>query len=230
MQDNLTDAFVAELRKNGRVLVLGGGAVIALGLDRRTKDADVWLEPGASPEAWSNAVRQTLASFPTARLTRLFPPRDIHSDELTAAIKEDRVIRIMGLEKPLDLFREPNNLEDLLFEDAWQRSEPFHGDVRSLSPSVLLVTKEGTGRERDQGDIIFLRSVLHQRMIPELQICGLARAEELLSDYMDYTVLAAALDNPDEDVQALGKLHLRTFAEEGDPFAIDAWTARFGPL
>lgn len=105
MQTNLTDAFVAELRKKGRVLVLGGGAVIALGLDRRTKDADVWFEPGASPQVWASAVRETLVQFPAARPTRLFPPRDIHVDGLAHAIEEDRVIRIMGLEKPLSTLR-----------------------------------------------------------------------------------------------------------------------------
>jgi hypothetical protein len=227
---NATDRFVADLRIEGRVLVLGGGAIIALGYERRTKDADVWLEPFDSPEAWALAVITVLSKHSESRPTRLFPPRDIAMTDISRAIAEDKVIRIMGLEKPLDIFREPNELEDVSFEDAWARSEPFLGAVRCLCPSMLLATKENTGRPKDEGDICFLRELLRERMAPELKSCDPDRARELFNDYIDTAVLEAALDNPDPAVQEIGRVHLRQFAEDGDPYAIEAWQKRFGRL
>ena len=50
------DAFIRRLTGGHRVLLLGGLAVIAHGLARATKDADVWLDPLASAELWACAL------------------------------------------------------------------------------------------------------------------------------------------------------------------------------
>lgn len=97
------------------MILHGGAAVIALGLSRTTKDADVWLDPLESCEAWANEVLATLGRFPQCTLSQLFPPDELRTDQLAEVIERDGVIRVTGLEKPLDIFREPNELEHLSF-------------------------------------------------------------------------------------------------------------------
>ena len=41
------ELLISALATKHRVLMLGGMAVISYGLDRKTKDVDVWLEPMA---------------------------------------------------------------------------------------------------------------------------------------------------------------------------------------
>ena len=53
-------AVVGPLTRRHRVLLLGGLAVIAHGHSRHTKDADVWLDPMASPNVWLAALRSAM--------------------------------------------------------------------------------------------------------------------------------------------------------------------------
>ena len=39
------EKFLESLTENFRIILLGGLAVVAHGLPRTTKDADIWLEP-----------------------------------------------------------------------------------------------------------------------------------------------------------------------------------------
>lgn len=227
---NRIDSFVSTLALKHRVLMLGGMAVVKHGLPRYTKDLDIWLEPLSSAQEWSQALLDALAAFPEAKVTRLFPPRPIDAAELPEAIKEDRVIRIIGFETPLDVFREPNELENCPFDQAYNHAEDFDGNFKLLSAVELMATKENTGRQHDAVDIQFLQGRVRETWTKELLTCDVGTAERLLSRYMDHSVLEAALANPNPHVHALGRAHLRQFAEEGDPFAIDSWNRLFGPL
>lgn len=60
------DLFIRRLSSEGRVLVLGGLAVIAHGFSRTTKDADVWLEPFASSQDWADHLLKVCRDFPQA--------------------------------------------------------------------------------------------------------------------------------------------------------------------
>ena len=44
---------------------------------------------------------------------------------------------------------------------------------------------------------------------------------------MDQVLLEAALENPDATVREMGRIHLKQFMDEGDPFAKDAWLRHF---
>ena len=59
-----SDELIRRLAGEFRVLTLGGLAVIATGLSRNTYDADIWVEPFASPQ---EAVRM-LGRFLTPRV------------------------------------------------------------------------------------------------------------------------------------------------------------------
>lgn len=224
------DQFVAELARHHRVLLLGGLAVVRHGLPRYTKDADIWLEPLDSPAAWAALVSDSLSRFRDAKPMRLFPQRIIQTNELADAIESDRVIRVMGFEMPLDVFREPNELENVPFEEAYNAATDFLGNFKILSMVDLLNTKENTGREQDRLDIGFLESRIREELKVKLRSCDATTARATLSRYMDHVVLEAALENPDPAVQEMGLAHLRQFAEDGDPYAVDVWRKRIGPL
>ena len=49
--------IIEALSSSHRVLVLGGMAVIALGLSRPTVDAAIWLEPMGSIDEWGETIR-----------------------------------------------------------------------------------------------------------------------------------------------------------------------------
>ena len=224
------DDFLAALSAKHRLLLLGGMAVVRHGLTRYTKDVDVWLDPMTSCEEWASCLVVIMLDFPGVQITRLFPPQPIDPSALSEAIAQDRVIRITGFEMPLDIFREPNELEHIAFDTAFARSEDFQGNLRLMALAELITSKLNTGRAHDREDLAYLESVLEERTTAEMKSCNAERAAELISIFVDHAVLEAALVNPDPAVQELGRAYLRQFAEEGDPFALETWTKHFGSL
>lgn len=70
MQRELVD-FVTELTRETRVILLGELAVIGHGMDRGTKDADLWMEPMDSTEEWLDILNLVLDKFEGARIVTL---------------------------------------------------------------------------------------------------------------------------------------------------------------
>ena len=92
-----------------RTLLIGGMAVIVHGLNRTTRDVDLWLDPGATPEKWAESLAGLLHENAGLRLTRIDSEGMIKPEELASIIDEDRVVRLCGTDRPLDLFRIPTN-------------------------------------------------------------------------------------------------------------------------
>ena len=217
------DAFVRALTDGHRVLLLGGLAVIAHGLARATKDADVWLDPLASTEAWAGALFEAGRAFPKVRMARLPGWTPVETvEEIAEAADETGIIRVLGLECPLDVFRRPNELEELDFDAVWSRATPKEDGVYLPDPTDLLVSKSDTGRDRDNADIQFLEAKLRTDLGARLKTATRAEAEAIFARYADHVVATKALENPDPAVQALAREILEGFAAQGDPFARDA--------
>lgn len=215
------DRFVRRLSCEARVLVLGGLAVIAHGLSRATKDADVWMEPFADGREWAERLFVVVADFPAVKITTLPGWRLVGRGELPQVVEEIGLVRILGLECPLDIFRRPNNLGPEDFESAFGRAIPSEDGTWLPDPIDLLVTKEDTARDSDRADITFLEGKVRGDFCSRLSHATLAEAESLLGRYSDHAVLDAALKNPDRAVQSLALGQLRELAETGDPFARD---------
>ena len=75
---------------------------------------------------------------------------------MTAAA-EVGMVRLNGLECPLDIFRRPNEIEPEEFDEMWERSSLKEDGVRLLDPLDLLISKEDTGRASDLADQSFLQ-------------------------------------------------------------------------
>ena len=72
MEERLSaNLFVRELARRHRVMLLGGLAVIAHGLERKTKDVDIWLEPLADAPAWVGVIKAVLEELQTGRFWSL---------------------------------------------------------------------------------------------------------------------------------------------------------------
>ena len=93
-----SEQFLEELGGRGRILLLGGVAVIAHGLARATRDVDIWLEPFSTIDEWSGVVIDVLASFPKAQPYDLRKKISITHAEISKVVDRDRVIRIIGLD------------------------------------------------------------------------------------------------------------------------------------
>jgi hypothetical protein len=214
-----TGQFVKELASQHRVLVIGGLAVIAHGLNRPTMDADVWLEPLDSPSAWADAVEQVCSRFPGLSIHTLPGWRLIAGPEIAAAAAEVGMIRILGLDCPLDLFRKPNEFPPDSFDEVFGRGAANADGTWLPDPLDLIITKLNTGRDKDLYDCQHLESVIRERYRALLPSASIAEVKYLLGRFLDWDVCRIALDNPSQEVRDYALECLREMAGEGDPFS-----------
>ncbi len=213
--------FIETLARHNRVILLGGAAVIAHGLNRTTKDIDVWLEPGDSPEAWVASFLTEVERIEGAALWSLARSAVLPSSDATDEIVKFGVVRVIGLDRDTDLFRNPNELEPGDFDEIWGRAAPLRDGTRLMDEIDLYVTKANTGRNHDRQDQLFLESLIKEDLAKRLPSCGLDEARSLLARFLDPEVLRFALDNPNEAVRRLAIKYLQEFETEGDPYSHD---------
>jgi len=213
--------LVASLAANHRVLMLGGLAVISHGNTRPTIDADVWLDSSLPNDAWVNAVND-LVSGHALQLISIGGWEPVAPSELLDVILSDRVVRVVGADQPLDIFREPNELGLLEFDDVWDRAMPMDDGTRVPDPIDLLVTKQDTGREKDWLDIAFLEKKAEGQYLELLPTAEEGTALMMLERFLTPTVAEAAIAHPAPAVRAAGQRYLHELAEAGDPFAAEA--------
>lgn len=216
-----SDEVVRRLADEFRVLTLGGLAVIATGLSRNTYDADIWVEPFASPEEWSNHLSPILYASGTAQPVAIGSWEKITRENLAQVISRDGVIRLDGLERPLDIFRAPNQLPIEDFDEIWDRAQLQDDGTRLPDPIDLLVSKQETGRNKDRADIIFLEGKIEADYLARLPKVSADEAAHMLRRFLTPRVAEAALAHPDQGVGKLARNFLHELAEEGDPYAAE---------
>jgi hypothetical protein len=103
---------VAFLASQRRTVLLGGMAVILHGLSRSTKDIDIWMDPIPDVDTWLTPLRRLLPQESSLRPERIgdIPGawKEIAITDLPAVANEDRLIRISGVDRPIDVFYVPN--------------------------------------------------------------------------------------------------------------------------
>lgn len=217
--ENPTDRFIRPLTRNHRVVVLGGLAVIAHGYSRSTYDGDVWLDPMSDSVEWCAVLEKACEEFGGLVLQRLPGWVPVAGSELVAAVEETGMIRIHGLDCPLDVFRKPNEFELEEFDGVCARAVPRSDGTLLPDPLDLIQSKLDTGRDKDRQDIMHLESVVRADYKKRLPLATLEEAGKLLGRYSEWEVLRAALENPLPEVRELAMSHLREFAAAGDPFS-----------
>jgi len=197
-------------------------AVIAHGLPRTTVDADIWLEPQGNLGEWCNTIRE--AAEPHAK--RFFFDVSRHCKVepagLEQTIDDAGMVRIGGIDRYLDVFYQPHQLDLEDFDAAWDFATLALGHARVMDESFLIATKTDTGRTSDQDDVSFLEKKLRSEMSSRLVVCSFAEAGELLARYLDHATCEAAMENPDPAVREMGLAGLSELAADGNPFAIEA--------
>jgi len=143
-----TDRFVRLLTSHHRVILLGGLAVIGHGLSRSTYDGDIWLEPMVNAETWSAELDRCCRNFGELTLHRLPGWTPVSGDEIITAVMETGIIRILGLDCPLDAFRVPNEIEAEDFDAMYSRGTVRSDGSMLPDPLDLLQSKMNTGRDR----------------------------------------------------------------------------------
>lgn len=209
-----------ELAQENRVLLLGGHAIIFHGHERPTADVDIWLDSSLELRAWCEVLQRFVERSTSCHLWDLAERRRLLPEELPDVIQTHGVVRIGGLEEPLDVFRRPNNFEEADFSETWERANVIAGErVRVFSATDLLASKADTERQKDRADIVFLESRIRAEFTPLLQTCSLEEAERLFARYADQETCRAALSNPNLGVRSLALETLREFAANQNPFA-----------
>ena len=213
------EQFIAALSQEHDVIILGGLAVIAHGLSRSTMDADIWLRPMASSSDWAMTVQACCSRFEGLSIHTLPGWRKIQGDEIAKAADEIGMVRILGLDTPVDIFRRPNEFGEDAFDEVVSRAERNIDGALLPDPLDLAISKQLTGRDKDLNDIRFLESIIHQRWMERLPQALRDEALDLLNRFADWKTCEAALSNPDPEVHAHAISCLRELAEEGDPFS-----------
>ncbi len=222
MGNQATAAELTEsLARRHRVIMLGGLAVISHGHSRSTYDSDVWLDPILPLPVWCAAVEEMIALSPQAKVVCLGSWRSVGPGELPAVIVRDKVVRVTGLNQPLDIFREPNQLEVDSFDEVWARAKPLEDGTRLPDVIDLLVTKQLTGRDKDLDDITFLERKAEADYLSRLPLASRLEAEAMLARFLTPRVAEQAMDHADPAVQDLGRGFLKELAADGDPFAAE---------
>lgn len=211
--------FIDRLTKDYRVIVIGGLAVIAHGRSRQTMDADIWLEPLSSPAEWANAIEEVCIHFEGVRIHRLPGWIEVSGTDVAEAAEDTGMIRILGLDCPLDIFRRPNEFDEDSFDAVAERASKASDGTLLPSPLDLIQSKLDTGRSQDQEDISHLESIIRADYKKRLPTASFKEASELLERYSEWQILQSALENPSEAVRELALQHLHEFAEAGDPFS-----------
>ncbi len=213
-------SVVEALSLHSRVVILGGNAVIFHGFSRPTTDSDIWLEPELSSQEWAAKLNRVLREIPSATIHRLPHWTEIQPDQLSETIEEVGMIRVLGLDEPLDVFRVPNEFEPDDFDAVISRATREESGSYIPDPIDLIQSKLETGRDKDARDIAFLEDLVSRRYCSKLPTASLAEVEKMLARYSDFRVLESALTNPDPAVQKLAKGQLQEFADQGDPFSL----------
>jgi hypothetical protein len=213
-------SFIDQLTLNHRVVVLGGVAVIAHGYSRHTQDADIWLDPMSSAEEWADAVLSVCTTFKGATIHRLPGWTEVIGMQLASAVQETGMVRILGLDCPLDIFRRPNEFDEIEFDQVASRTSRSGDGTLLPDPLDLIQSKLDTGRDKDLRDIEHLESVVRADYKKRLPSASLEEAEMMLNRYSEWQVLVPALQNPSPAVRELAMTHLREFAAAGDPFSL----------
>jgi hypothetical protein len=201
--------------------MLGGLAVISHGHSRPTYDADIWLDSTMPLHDWAAAVIATLSAYQNIRFVAIGSWLEISSPQLANLIERDGVVRVMGANQPLDIFRTPNELEISEFDDVWNRATQLDDGTRVPDVIDLLVTKQATGRDKDMQDIAFLEAKAEREYLATLPTASAAEAAFMLARFLTPKVAEAGLHHPEESVRQLSLGYLEELAEEGDPFARD---------
>ena len=215
-----TAELTRQLAAAHRVLVLGGLAVVAHGHSRPTYDADVWLDPTLSVENWSEAILK-LTDRLDLSIVSIGDWRPISAADLPMVAEVDGVIRILGANQPLDVFRRPNELPVEEFDRVWAMGILLEDGTRIPDVIDLLVTKQDTGRTKDTQDIAFLEAKAEEQYLAELPEASAEKARAMLARFLTPKIAEAALGHSAENIRQLGRLFLIELTADGDPFAAD---------
>ncbi len=216
---------VRLLAAEHRVVVLGGIAVVLHGLHRTTKDVHIWIDPQKNANLWGVSLKNFLKSN---ALTAAMVSDDIGNfvsiplDEIGSVAAEQRFVRILGADRPIDAFRISSHLDADEFDEIWERSEPLQDGARLMSEIDLIVTKIDTGRPHDDADMRFLQTKVETAYRQRLLKCSFAEAVELFERFPTADLAAfAAVNAEDRSVRDLGLRTLDDLANEGDFYATE---------
>jgi hypothetical protein len=208
-------------------VLLGGAAVILHGLSRLTKDFDIWQDPLPDPKSWATAIAELLNSngeLQAQRIGMTVPGRweVIAIDEIPIVGSEDGLIRVVGTDRPIDIFYRPNELGIEDFEQVWQRSIEAERGLRLMEKIDLLITKQDTQRVTDITDIKFLEDRISDEYRVKLKNCSEREAKELLDRFATPEIAAFAFgENQDGQVKRIAWQVLDEMRIQGDPFAAE---------
>ncbi len=126
-----------------KFIVVGAYALAAHGFPRATGDIDIWVQSDAGN---ARKVIRALAKFGA-------PVSDISEDDFTVP---ERVLQIGVEPSRIDLL---TGIDGVEFDEAWEEKISVAIDdleIHVLSKEHLLRNKVAAGREKDQGDIVWL--------------------------------------------------------------------------
>ena len=196
------------------------GYAETVSFSRNTKDVDIWLDPLNETSDWLDIILEINQEFDGLSIHTLPGWQELKGEDLITNIESVGMVRILGLECPLDIFRVPNELASNDFQRIWTSGSVMDDGTHLPTAVELLATKENTGRSHDFGDWNFLILKARQEQGYALAKAKTAeQADSILEDYFDYEICKRGLKNPHPEVRKIILKELQILAADGDPFA-----------
>jgi hypothetical protein len=192
-------------------------------MPRSTNDVDLWLEPSSSEHLWAGVLRhlieaEGLTAARAGNQPGIFVA--IKADDIASAVAKDRFVRILGADRPIDVFRIPNQLDVSDFDEVWNHARELPDGTRLIDEVDLVVTKMDTGRPHDESDIHFLHLKIQKSYMHRIRTCSLDEATKLLERFPDADIAAfAATEAEEQAVRSLGLNTLNALSNSGNPYA-----------
>lgn len=135
----------------------------------------------------------------------------VRGPEIAIAAENVGMVRVQGLDCPLDIFREPNEFPPGSFGEVYERATRNTDGTRLPDSLDLIITKPNTDRSKDLEDSRILESVIRERYRVVLPTAPLDEVRRLLDRFLDWEVCAMALSNPSPGVKDHATHCLRRF-------------------
>lgn len=160
--------------------------MIVHGLSASTREVEIWLDPMASSHEWASSLEKVCADFVGLSIHRLPGWSPVSGLDLIDAVEETSMVRVLGLDCPLDIFRKPNVIEISDFDVICRRAALCNDGTLLPHPLDLIQSKLDTGRDKDLQDIQHLESVVRADYKIRLPVATLEEATHLLERYSEW--------------------------------------------
>lgn len=213
----MVEALIQTLAQQYRVLIFGHRALAVCGVKPRRQASELWLEPLSSAEVWCSVLAEALGHSLANQLSHIL--EQIHADGEA---------EIMLGQETLWLYRSPQDLHNVSFEQSWLMGKPVSETLRYASPLDLYMTRTSLRFPSNVVEMNALEEKVREQFAQQLKGLSEEYALAMMERFADPQCLRHAQRHPEPSVRRYAYKQLSLFMKEGDPYSteiLETWPA-----